>query len=168
MKKLIILVAILMVGLTSSLTAQNTVTTNAGAKIVSALTVSNVGTYGLHFGTMSIPTTSATVTVPPTGARTSTGSITLLGQAPTYAAAGYTVTGDGTSTYTITLPSSPVTLTSGANTMTVDNFLSSKSGNNGTLVSGSDAFTVGATLNVASGQASGTYAGTFQVSVNYN
>ena len=166
MKKSLIVIAAIML-MATGLMAQNTETTTAGAKIVSALTVSNDGVYGLHFGTMSIPATAATVTVPPTGARTSTGTITLLGQAPTYAAAGYTLTGDGNSTFTITLPSSAVNLTSGANSMTVTNFLSSI-GTSGALTSGTGAFTVGGTLNLANGQAAGTYAGTFNVSVAYN
>ncbi len=37
-----------------------------------------------------------------------------------------------------------------------------------TLVGGSDTFNVGATLNVGAAQASGTYSGTFAVTVNYN
>ncbi len=37
-----------------------------------------------------------------------------------------------------------------------------------TLVGGSDTFNVGATLNVGATQASGTYSGTFAVTVNYN
>lgn len=165
--KTISVIAIFMIGFTSVSMAQNTVQTSAGAKIVSALTVSNVGSYGLHFGTMTIPTSVATVTVPATGARTSTGTITLLSQAPTYSAAGYGVTGDGTSTYNITLPTS-TTITNGTQSMTVDTFTSSKPSNMGTLVAGADAFTVGATLHLVSGQNSGTYTGSFDISVAYN
>ncbi len=45
---------------------------------------------------------------------------------------------------------------------------SDDAGPNPTLVGGSDTFSVGATLNVGAAQASGTYSGTFPVTVNYN
>jgi hypothetical protein len=53
--------------------------------------------------------------------------------------------------------------------MTVSSFTSSPSAT-GTLTGGSENITVGATLNVAAGQASGSYvSGTpFNVTVNYN
>ena len=167
-----IFAAIVMIaGFSTILTAQNTIQTTAAAKIVSALTVSNTGGDGLHFGTMTIPTTDATVVVPPSGLRTNTGTITLLAQSPTYHAAAYGVTGDGTATYAITLPTGTITITRtlpSILTMTVGTFLSSKAGNVSALVGGSDSFTVGATLNLVSGQGAGLYSGTYDVSVAYN
>ena len=99
----------------------------------------------------------------PAGARYSV-NVDLLGGFP--AAAAFDVTGEGASTYSITLPSS-ATLSSGANTMTVDTF-NHDAGATPTLSGGSDTFNVGATLNVGATQASGTYSGTFSVTVNYN
>ena len=54
--------------------------------------------------------------------------------------------------------------------MTVTDFTSSKSGNIGGLygTGGTDAFTVGGTLHLLSGQQKGLYAGSFTVTVNYN
>ena len=49
--------------------------------------------------------------------------------------------------------------------MGVDAFRSSKS--SGTLVSGSDSFTVGGTLDVTANQPTGEYTGTFTVAVEY-
>ena len=80
--------------------------------------------------------------------------------------ASFDVTGDGNANYSITLPSS-TTLSSGGNTMIVDTF-NHDAGASPTLVGGSDTFNVGATLHVGATQASGTYSGTFSVTVNYN
>jgi outer membrane lipoprotein-sorting protein len=171
MKKVTIIIAaiIMIAGFSSKMMAQNEITTNAAAKIVSALTVSNHDGLGLHFGTMTRPTAATTVIVPPTGARTDGGNIVLLAQTPTYHAASYDVSGDGTATYHIYLPSADVTINSGANSMIVNTFTSSKGvANNGTLVGGVDAFTVGATLHLVLDQPAGEYIGTYDVSVAYN
>ena len=117
----------------------------------------------MDFGTMVTTGTAGTVTVTPAGARSSV-DVDLLGGVPS--AASFDVTGEGANTYSITLPSS-ATLTSGANTMTVDTF-TDDAGATPTLAGGSDTFNVGATLNVGAAQASGTYSGTFSVTVNYN
>ncbi|MDQ2736171.1 MAG: DUF4402 domain-containing protein, partial [Pseudomonadota bacterium] len=79
-------------------------------------------------------------------------------------------------TYTITIPTTPTTITdAGTDTMTVDTWTSSiattagaglLSGTAGTA--GAQTFYVGGTLNVASNQAAGSYAGTFSVTVAYN
>jgi hypothetical protein len=117
----------------------------------------------MDFGTMVPTGTAGTVTVTPAGARSSV-NVDLLGGFP--AAASFDVTGEGANTYSITLPSS-ATLTSGGNTMTVDTF-TDDAGATPTLAGGSDAFNVGATLNVGATQVAGTYSGTFAVTVNYN
>ncbi len=154
-------------GLSNTVNAQ-TVTTTVGAKIVEAITLTE--TSPMHFGTMTVPSTAATVILATDGTRTNTGTVTLLAQAPVATAAGYTVTGSNDATYAITLPGS-IFIGNGvpANNMVVDNFTCTYP----TLVSslgiaGTDFFFLGATLNLASGQATGTYSGTFDVSVAYN
>ncbi len=117
----------------------------------------------MDFCTMSPTGTAGTVTVTPAGARSSV-NVDLFGGTP--AAASFNMTGEPGQTYFITLPSS-TTLTSGGSTMTVDTF-TEDGGANPTLVGGSDTFIVGVTLNVGATQASGTYSGTFAVTVNYN
>ncbi len=112
-----------------------------------------------------VPTgTAGTVTVTPAGARSSV-DLDLFGGLP--AAASFDVTGEKDSNYSITFPSS-ATLTSGANTMTMDTFTHDAGGTPQLSGSGSDTFNVGATLNVGATQAAGTYSGTFAVTVNYN
>jgi hypothetical protein len=174
MKKSMLFVAIvLMAGITLNLNAQNSASTDAGAKIVSALTLTK--TTNLHFGTMAIPTGATNLVLATDGSRTPTvpANITLLSQAPLATNAAYTVAGSATSTYAITLPAS-VTIVSGGNNMTVSDFVAkpaSKPANSltGTLdLSGADSFVVGATLQLSNAQAAGVYSGTFNVSVNYN
>jgi len=176
-KSIMLFVAIfMMAGFTTTLMAQtNTENTTAGAKIVSALTITE--TAALHFGTMAIPTgavdlvlTTGTVRNPSVPA-----NITLLPQAPVAANAGYNVAGSASATYAIQLPpDNTVTITEGSNPMHVDGFVAKTAsagvdGLTGTLNgSGTDTFVVGATLKLANAQPFGTYVGTFNVTVNYN
>ena len=138
------------------------VETDAGAKIVSPLQISNLT--ALYFGTIA-PSLSAgdTVIVSPTGAKTCGAELTCLTEDHT--AARFNVTGEADASYTIDLPTS-IQISNGAGSnMTVNNFTGSKS--NGTLVAGEDDFTVGGTLAVAANQATGEYTGTFTVTVEY-
>ena len=136
-------------------------TVDVTATLLAPISISSSG--DMDFGTMITTGTAGTVTVTPAGARSSV-NVDLLGGFP--AAASFDVTGEGSSTYSITLPSS-ATLSSGANTMTVDTF-NHDAGATPTLVGGSDTFNVGATLKVGATQAGGTYSGTFSVTANYN
>jgi hypothetical protein len=125
----------------------------------------------MNFGNVAVQsTTLGTVVLPPsaTPTRTVTGGVTLPATAGTVTAAAFTVTGEDAYTYSISLPGS-VTITSGSNSMTVNAFTSSPSPT-GLLTGGEQTLYVGATLNVAAAQASGTYVSStpFNVTVNYN
>ncbi|NVN93910.1 MAG: DUF4402 domain-containing protein [Bacteroidetes bacterium] len=178
MKKSIIIIAVILVAsFTSNLFAQNTATATSptAAKIVETIAIGpGVTGLDLNFGTMSKPSTIATVTVPNGGgARTFTGTITLLNQNPAHKAASYATTGDPSAYYTITLPGTiQVTYTNGSvsESMDVDNFKCSKPdlGNVQFDGTGHDNFTVGATLNLAANQAAGSYTGSYPVTVAYN
>lgn len=107
---------------------------------------------------------TGTVTVDPTGARTAGGGAALGATAGS--AAQFTVNGEPNATYVLTLPAAPVTLTSGANTMTVDTFV-----DDGIYTldgTGAETVNVGATLNVGANQAAGTYTGNVTVTATYN
>ena len=140
------------------------------ALALAALTASNgwarvriANTAGLAFGSFAAGA-GGTVIVSPAGVRTKTGGVLLV--TSTVHAASFNVTratGSCTQTYTITLPANgTVTLTSGANSMAVNNFVSNPSGS-GRLVACSQVLTVGATLTVAAGKPAGNYSGTFNV-----
>ncbi len=135
---------------------------NVDITVLAPISISASG--NMDFGTMVTTGTAGTVTVTPAGARSSV-NVDLLGGVPS--AASFDVTGDGNANYSTTLPSS-TTLTSGGNTMTVDTFTDDAGVNPKLPAGGSETFNVGATLHVGATQASGTYSGTFSVTVNYN
>ncbi len=139
-----------------------TATFDATATILEALTVTN--NTNLNFASIVPDAAAGTVAIDVAGARTCAANLTCTG---TTSAADFTVVGTANSTYTVTLPAD-ANIASGANTMLVDNFVSSLTGETGTLISGTDSFQLGATLNVGANQATGTYAGTFTVTVEYN
>jgi hypothetical protein len=170
MKKLNLLFAafFMVASFSTSLMAQ-TENTAVGAKILTAMTITE--TSAMHFGTMTVPTGATTVILATAGTVTvGSGATTLLAQAPASTSAAYDITGDINATYAITIDAS-TTITNGtpAEDMTVNNFVCSYAGLTSTLDGvGADNFTVGATLNLAAAQPAGTYTGTFDVTVAYN
>lgn len=159
------------IGFNSSVNAQATASADAEATIVTPISITK--TTDMNFGNVAVQaSTGGTVVLAPAGTRTRTSGVTLPNVTGTVAAAAFTVNGNGTYTYAITLPSS-LTLThsggAGTGTMTVNTFTSTPSGT-GALTGGTQTLTVGATLNVAAGQAPGVYSSLtpFDVTVNYN
>jgi len=164
-----------------TITAQTsgTLSANSSAEIVAPLIITdNSGMAGgttLNFGRMTIsPTENGTCIVSAANVRSVSGGVTAV-NASTTSTASFSVAGRAGSTYAITLPAAPVSITrqGGAETMTVATFtaLPASAGVTqltGTLVGGSDTFTVGATLQVNAAQAEGIYNGTFNVTVAYN
>ena len=148
--------------------AQTTATATATATIITPISISKNA--DMSFGNIAVQAaTGGTVILAPAGTRSSTGGVTLPSTAGTVAAAAFTVTGSGSLTYAITLPST-VTLThsGGVQTMSAASFTSNPS-STGTLSSGTQDISVGATLTVAAGQLAGVYtSGNFNVTVNCN
>jgi len=143
-------------------------TAAASATIITPIAISK--TADMNFGNIAVSASSGgTVILAPAGTRTTTGNVSLPATTGSPAAASFTVTGQGSYTYAITLPTT-ATLTDGAShTMTVGTFTSNPS-STGTLSSGTQTLTVGATLTVAAGQAVATYttSSPFTVTVGYN
>jgi hypothetical protein len=185
-KKLLSLAAILAIGFfTSNVEAQTTTVTgkttatNAGARLIKPMTIENTG--DLYFGTISVVAGSGTVTLNPKDAiRTFLGSTANGGVGDAATTPYYAVTGTKNATYAVSLPGNSDVIvtetgdgTTGA-TMKIVDFTASFGGSDdkkviSTLSSeGLDNFKVGATLEVADGQESGIYEGTFNVSVDYN
>lgn len=126
-----------------------------------ALTVTN--TRALVFGEF-VAGNGGTVTISTAGARTSSGGVFLIGSAGGTAAAFNIVNDSSDLFYHITLPDT-VTLTSGANSMTLSNFVSNPAA--GSALDNNQILTVGATLTVSPNQSPGAYSGTFDVFVDY-
>jgi len=144
--------------------------TDAFANIVTPITITE--TRSLHFGTLSTSSAVGTCVLAPSGTRTQTGGVALTSLSPTATSAAYTVTGTAGIAYNISLPTTNITVTrngGGGQTMTISTFISSKTGNASILSgTGTDSFTVGATLNVGASQVAGLYQGNFNVTVTYN
>jgi len=141
--------------------AADTESANASATLVSPITLTKQA--DLDFGRLSSGAAGGTAVVSSAGARSVTGDVVEEGGTPT--SADFDITGESGLTYDITLPTS-ISITSGGDSMTVNTFTDDKGGS-GTLTGGSDSFSVGATLNVAASQNTGTYTGTFDVTCAY-
>ena len=167
--KSLVIAAIAIVSANSSF-AQANATASASATIITPITI--VKDVDMNFGNVAVSATLAgTVVLAPAGTRTTggAGGVTLPATVGTVAAASFTVSCQANYTYAITLPGTQ-TLTSGGNTMTVDNFSSNPSSTGTLSGTGSEVLTVGATLNVNANQSSGVYTNAtgVPVTVNYN
>ena len=168
MKKILGL-GVILIALSTASNAQTPVpaTASASATIIAPITLTK--DVDLQFGSLAAGAAAGTVTIDASVTPNRTGTnvtLSTIGAAPT--AARYTVTGTAGYTYLIGFPSRSVTIINGSNNMLVDNLVSSKVSDIGTLTGGTDIFYVGGRLNVAIAQIPGTYTGTFTVNVNYN
>lgn len=105
---------------------------------------------------------SGTVTIATSGARSSSGSVILLGVVSS--PAQFTISGNVGKNYVLTLPAT-FTVISGADQMTVSGLTASIPLTGVIPVSGELQFTVGGTLTVLSTQRYSAYSGTLQVTV---
>ncbi|MDQ3269910.1 MAG: DUF4402 domain-containing protein [Pseudomonadota bacterium] len=129
-----------------------------------AAEITIVPTQDLAFGSFVAGTGS--VTMLPGGARSTSGGVIGL-SSDGGTAAQFSVSGDPGATFAITLPANgTVFLSNGSSNMPVNGFVSSPS-SGGTFLS-TQVISVGATLDVAEGQPTGAYSGTFLVIVDYN
>ena len=180
MKKLsMIFVAILMMaGFSMKVMAQTSATvtgTTAGAKLIVPMTLTETGV--LHFGTINILAgVGGDVTLPTSSLiRTFDAGVSASAVAPVATHATYNVTGTKNVTYHLTLPAT-ITVTEtflGVASMSIvpaARFnVASKDATESTLSStGTDNFTVGGVLTVPAAAVGGIYAGTFNVTVDYN
>ena len=153
------------VSLAQSVNAQSaSASFNASARIVTPISIAKVT--DMNFGDVVPSGSAGTVVLSTAGARSVTGGANL-GNASGTSAATFTVSGQGLSTYAITLPAA-ANITSGANTMSVGTFTSNPSGTGTLAAGGTQALALGATLSVGASQATGSYTGSFNVSVVYN
>ena len=152
--------AIAAVSFGSAASAATTATATATAEILSTLTVTN--TAGLDFGQVAV-NGAGTLRVAGNGAVTCSANLVCTG---TRQASNFDVTGTAGVAVSAVVTTASVSLASGANTMTLNNF-DIYYPNGTTLVAGATSFNVGGTLNVGAAQAAGVYNGSFTVSVEY-
>jgi hypothetical protein len=148
----------------------------ASATPADANSFSIVNTDTLAFGAFVAGTGGTLKIGASSGARSTTGGVTLMNS--TFRAARFTVScvaGGGADTCTSTSiysmdPVAGITLTSGANSMSIANFSVysvNTANSSGQLSGGTDSLKVGATLTVGNNQAPGSYSGSFSVIVAY-
>jgi len=179
-KNLLSVTAILAIGFfTTNAVAQKTdasASSVVSARLIKPLSIRKTGV--LNFGTINVfDSTGGFVTITPAAVRSFTGGTAngRVGDAATTPA--YAVAGTKNSTYTLTLPGDgEVSVYDADNNsfMQVDGFNAKfayplATANDSKLsTTGTDDFTVGATLVVARDQSTGIYTGSFDVSVDYN
>jgi hypothetical protein len=167
MKKAAVVAALtLAVSILSSDAHAAQATSNATATVMTPISIAN--TAALRFGKFSA-LTGGSVIISAGGVRSATGAV-VLSATDAGGAASFTVTGDPNATYAITLPNA-ATLTHSVDntkTMSVGTFTSNPSGTGLLNGGGTEPLAVGATLTVGNAQTTGSYSGTFDVSVEYN
>jgi len=164
-KAAILLTAIALLSSPAALYAAQA-TSSATAEVMTPISISN--TAALRFGKFSA-LTGGTVVISAAGTRSATGAV-VLSSTNAGGAASFDVSGDNNATYAITLPDNATLThgTDGSQTMSIGTFTSNPSGTGTLSAGGSQTLTVGATLTVGNAQTTGSYSGTFDVSVEYN
>jgi hypothetical protein len=165
-----IIAALLLVSAQVSVFAQATVTAQAFAEIIEALSATE--TDQLNFGRFSTDVNGGDIVINPDGSRQVQGSV--IGVAGPHSPGVFQVTGAPEASFTLQLPEGPVPIIhqGSNNTMLVDNWVSDPPVSEGpaVLTNGSRDITIGATLNVGSYDQNpiGIYSGTFQLTFAYN
>jgi hypothetical protein len=181
MKKNLLFAVLTTIGFTAILSAQTSATvtsTPASADLIVAMTLTQ--TSPLSFGS-SVLTSSAggTVELPSNSTtRVYTSGTATSAATPAPTNAGYNVTGTGLETYAVTLPTTTTvthtSISTGVYTMDITLMTARFNGAAADAITstlaadGTDSFTLGGTLTVQANQVGGQYAGTFQVSIDYN
>ena len=135
-------------------------TGNATAQIQQAISI--VEDTAMTFGNVAVDGSGGTVTISTAGAVTGPAAYSFSGSP---AAGTFTATGDASTAVTIGFTAG--SLTGPGTAMTLNNFTNDAGGSPATGVGGTLTFNVGADLVVNAAQASGAYAGTYTVTVNY-
>jgi len=140
----------------------STATGSATALVVAPIVLTHTSTASLNFGSFTTGT-GGSVVVTSAGASSVTGDVGLV-PGSTNAADAFTVTGDNSRNFSIATTSG--TITNGASSMGFTTTPSAAAGT--TTSSGTAAFTVGGTLTVGTGLATGTYTGSYSATVAYD
>jgi hypothetical protein len=143
--------------------AAATASANANAEILSTITV--VKDQDMDFGQIAVNGAAAlTISADEGNPAACPGTLVCAGaRVP----AKFTIGGTAGVATTASVNSASVSLTSGANSMTLNNFTLFFPNGNTLNASGQAQFNVGGRLNVAAAQAAGLYTGSFGVTVEY-
>jgi hypothetical protein len=170
MTRKILATALLLVIVTLKVHSQATISGQAFAEVISALTADENSQ--MHFGRFSPEISGGQIVLSPEGVRTAEGSVMLGGGMSQ--PGKFIITGEANATFSIQLPTGPAQLVhNGSNkTMTVDEWVSIPPAGDGTgtLQDGREIVSVGATLTVGSMEDNpvGIYTGTYSLTFAYN
>ena len=165
-----IFISISMLLITGKSWSQSTVTAQAFAEIIEALTANE--TDQLNFGRFSPESGGGNIVISPDGARSSQGSVVLA--SGVHSPGRFRVSGVPGSSFTLQLPEGPAVLINqgSGQTLVVEGWVSDPPAETGqaTLADGTRVISVGATLSVGpiDQNPAGLYAGTFQLTFAYN
>jgi hypothetical protein len=184
MKKIILsfLAIVMVVSFSNKVMAQSstdvTENTAAGAVLITAMGITE--TAPMHFGSNVLTDALGGTVVLPSNSTTRgyTGGVVTSAATPVATNAAYTVTGTGLETYSVTLPATTTvthtTVATGVYTMDITLMKARFNGAGADAITstlaadGTDSFTLGGTLTVKANQVGGIYAGTFDVTIDYN
>lgn len=133
-------------------------TGTATATVVAPIAVAQVA--NLSFGTIAPSGTAGSVTITNGGSRSASNVDLFTSDAGS--AGQFSVTGEGTSTFSTSIPG--INLVSGSDTMAATFTNDAPSA----LTSGAATINVGGSITVGASQPTGSYSGTFTVTVAYN
>ncbi|MDO9257182.1 MAG: DUF4402 domain-containing protein [Bacteroidales bacterium] len=165
-----LILPLLIISISSRIYSQVSVTAQAFAEVISALTATE--TSQLNFGKFSPEVQGGQVIVAPDGIRSTSGSVVLSGGISKSGI--FYITGAPDAAFSIQLPSGSAVLVhqNSSKTMIVSNWVSYPQAGNGTgiLANGQQFVYLGATLNVGStlDNPVGLYSGAFNLTFAYN
>lgn len=158
--------------------------TGAGeAKVITPISVAHDAGAKLNFGSFSTTATGQTVVVTAAGGVTRTGVLGSVTSGATPTADAFTISGEGAYSFVLTMPSGFDVKKDGTGTgtgaMAVSAltiapvgasaaFVGTGPTYTSTLTAGEHKFTVGGTLTTVASQLTGTYTGSYTVTVEYN
>lgn len=163
-------IALLLISSFSTAWSQTTVTAQAFAEVIEALTANE--TDQLNFGRFSTDVNGGDIIISPDGTRTIDGSV--IGVAGPHSPGKFQVSGAPEASFTLQLPDGPAVLVhqESSKTMFVENWVSDPPVDEGpaVLTNGTRVISIGATLSVGSYDENpvGMYSGTFQLTFAYN
>jgi len=147
--------------------SSSTVSGTAQAVILTPLQIAPVNP--LSFGQLTRPTAAGTVVLSPAGAITTTGGVltsTAIAQTAPRGPGTFAVVGEAGRAFSIDLPTVAI-LRQGSRNMRLSAFRSNWTPGAVFSPTRTFALAVGATLNVGANQTTGTYTGTYAVTVTY-
>jgi hypothetical protein len=157
--------AALLAAPSSLVAAPKSAAAKASATVLHPITL--VKNQDMDFGILRVVTSGTAVLNPATSTISTTGGVSVLGGTP--AAALFTGAASGGSVVNIKFPSNSATLTrvGGTETITLNNFTLDGPSKRAMAQTSSFQFHVGGTLTISTGQAEGSYIGTFSVTAQY-